>query len=43
MNPLKEAFDQKVHALALKTFSTSKWEAQKRKLSNDRKTNKGAK
>ena len=29
MNPLKEAFDQKVHALALKTFSTSKWEAQK--------------
>ena len=29
MNPLKEAFNQKVHALALKTFSTSKWEAQK--------------
>ena len=29
MNPLKEAFDEKVHALALKTFSTSKWEAQK--------------
>ena len=29
MNPLKEAFDGKVHALALKTFSTSKWEAQK--------------
>tara|TARA_Y200000002_G_C22140974_1_gene438853 strand:- start:55 stop:354 length:300 start_codon:yes stop_codon:yes gene_type:complete len=29
MKPLKEAFDSKVHALALKTFSTRKWEAQK--------------
>ena len=29
MKPLKEAFDSKVHALALKTFSMSKWESQK--------------
>lgn len=29
MKPLKEAFDTKVHALALKTFSQSKWEQQK--------------
>ena len=29
MKPLKEAFDNKVHALALKTFSKSKWDKQK--------------
>ena len=29
MKPLKEAFDSKVHALALKTFSKSKWNDQK--------------
>lgn len=29
MTPLKEAFADRVHALALKTFSTSKWNKQK--------------
>ena len=29
MKPLKDAFDEKVHALALKTFSEEKWEQNK--------------
>ena len=29
MKPLKEAFNEKVHALALKTFSLEKWEKTK--------------
>ena len=29
MKPLKEAFQQSVHALALKTFTPEKWEEQK--------------
>ncbi|MGC6366773.1 MAG: BolA/IbaG family iron-sulfur metabolism protein [Candidatus Marinamargulisbacteria bacterium] len=29
MKPLKEAFDEKVHALALKTFSQDKWDQNK--------------
>ncbi len=30
MKPLKEAFDERVHALALKTFSEEKWALNKK-------------
>ncbi|NQY73173.1 MAG: BolA family transcriptional regulator [Candidatus Margulisbacteria bacterium] len=33
LNSLKEAFKEKVHALALKTFTPEKWESQKENYS----------